>query len=331
SLKKITEGQSDIRFWVGDFGSGKSFMLRTIESLALQQNFVVSTVDLTPERRFYATDGKARALYTEIIDHMSTQSSQNGNTLAVVIDEGINQVAQELAEKYSCSISEVFTVENRKWMENRLIDLTTSFSSTGLSYELGQAMMAYFDGIVSENRPMQLQALRWIRGDINTKTEAKKELGIAKIITDDNWFLMIKNLSELFAGLGYAGFVIDFDEVVNLYKLPRRQTRDANYEKILNLYNECKNGVCKHLFLNVGVTRKTIFDEQRGMASYGALQTRLGNEKALDQPLVNTSRTVLGLKPLSNEEIYTLLEHLTTIYNTNYKSEIGLTLSQIQT
>src|SRR5699024_12037948 len=72
-------------------------------------------------------------------------------------------------------------------------------------------MMAYFDVIVSENRPLQLQALRWIRGDINTKTEAKKELGIAKIITDDNWFLMIKNLSELFAGLGYAGFVIDFD------------------------------------------------------------------------------------------------------------------------
>lgn len=331
SLKKITEGQSDIRFWVGDFGSGKSFMLRTIESLALQQNFVVSTVDLTPERRFYATDGKARALYTEIIDHMSTQSSQNGNTLGIIIDEGINQVAKELAEKHKCSISEVFTIENRKWMENRLIDLTTSFSSTGLSYELGQAMMAYFDGLVSENRPLQLQALRWIRGDINTKTEAKKELGIAKIITDDNWFLMIKNLSELFAGLGYAGFVIDFDEVVNLYKLPRRQTRDANYEKILNLYNECKNGVCKHLFLNFGVTRKTIFDEQRGMASYGALQTRLGNEKALDQPLINTSRTVLGLKPLSNEEIYTLLEHLTTIYNTNYKSEIGLTLSQIQT
>lgn len=331
SLQKISEGQSDIRFWVGDFGSGKSFMLRTIESIAVQQNFVVSTVDLTPERRFYATDGKARALYTEIIDHMSTQASQNGNTLTVILDEGLNLAAQNLAQSHDCEISAVFKPENRQWMENYLLDLTTSFSSVGLSYELGQAMMAYFDGLTTANRALQMQALRWIRGDIPTKQEAKRELGITKIVTDENWFLMIKNLAELFDGLGYAGFVIDFDEVVNLYKLPRRQTRDANYEKILNLYNECKNGVAKHLFLNFGVTRKTIFDSQRGMASYGALQTRLGSEKSLDQELINTSRTALPLKPLSNEEIFTLLEHLTTIYNTNYHCEIHLSLAQIQT
>ena len=41
-LDRVSEGESDIRFWVGDFGSGKSFILRTIESLALQKKFVVS-------------------------------------------------------------------------------------------------------------------------------------------------------------------------------------------------------------------------------------------------------------------------------------------------
>ena len=38
-LDRVSEGESDIRFWVGDFGSGKSFILRTIESLALQKKF----------------------------------------------------------------------------------------------------------------------------------------------------------------------------------------------------------------------------------------------------------------------------------------------------
>jgi Cdc6-like AAA superfamily ATPase len=33
-LDSIAQGGSDIRFWVGDFGSGKSFMLGTIESIA---------------------------------------------------------------------------------------------------------------------------------------------------------------------------------------------------------------------------------------------------------------------------------------------------------
>ena len=66
-LENIENGDSDLRFWVGDFGSGKSFMLKTIENLALSKNFIVSTIDLNPSRRFYATDRKAVGLYLSLI------------------------------------------------------------------------------------------------------------------------------------------------------------------------------------------------------------------------------------------------------------------------
>ncbi|WP_304648723.1 BREX system ATP-binding domain-containing protein, partial [uncultured Dubosiella sp.] len=35
TLERVKDGASDIRFWVGDFGSGKSFMLQTIDTFAL--------------------------------------------------------------------------------------------------------------------------------------------------------------------------------------------------------------------------------------------------------------------------------------------------------
>ncbi|MDU1829582.1 BREX system ATP-binding domain-containing protein, partial [Anaerococcus sp.] len=73
-LDSVADGRSDIRFWVGDFGSGKSFMLATIEQISIQKDFVVSTLDLNPSRRFYANDRKAVALYTEIIDNIKTKT-----------------------------------------------------------------------------------------------------------------------------------------------------------------------------------------------------------------------------------------------------------------
>ncbi|MFC6346133.1 ATP-binding protein [Vagococcus carniphilus] len=329
-LENVSSGNSDIRFWVGDFGSGKSFMLRTIESIALQKNFVVSTIDLTPTRRFYASDGKAKALYSEIVDNIVLQTSQDGNALNTILEEWLYQLASIIANEENVSTQAIFSVDYQKKMTDKILDVTTSFSSVGISFELGQAIVKYYEGLVLEDRLLKLKALRWIRGDIETKTESKRELGISKIINDDNWYEALKNLSELFASLGYAGLVINFDEAVNLYKLPVKQSREKNYEKILNIYNECKSNTVKYLFINFGATRRTVFDEYRGLASYGALKTRLGDEKAMDSKLINTNRTVLPLKPLTNEEIFTLLEYLISIYNIHYQTEIILSYSEIQ-
>ncbi|MBU3220975.1 ATP-binding protein [Clostridium algidicarnis] len=329
-LDSIIEGGSDIRFWVGDFGSGKSFMLRTIESIAVQKNFVVSTVDLTPTRRFYASDGKARALYSEIVDNIIVQTSQVGNAIDTILEEWINRIIMNVSERDNISMAELLTIENKELIEKEILNITSSFNSVGLSYELGEAIAKYYEGIVEDNRVLRLKALRWIRGDIDTKTEAKRELGIEKIINDDNWYDAIKNLAELFSDIGYSGFVVNFDEAVNLYKLPLARTRERNYERVLNIFNECKSNIARGLYVNFGATRKTIFDEYRGMSSYGALKGRLGTEEGIDSKLLNTNRTVLPLKPLSVEEIYTLLENLNNIHNIHYRQEISMTTEHIK-
>ncbi len=329
-LNSVMEGGSDIRFWTGDFGSGKSFMLRTIESIAIEKNFAVSTVDLTPTRRFHASDGKARALYTEIVNNITVRTCQDGNAIATILEEWINGIIADVSEKNNIPVSKVLMAENKKLVEDQMLNITSSFSSVGLSFEFGQAAAKYYEGVVEDNRMLKLKALRWIRGDMDTKTEAKRELGIEKIVNDDNWYDGVKTLSELLLGIGYSGFVINFDEAVNLYKLPLSQTREKNYEKILNIYNECKSNKAKGLFINFGATRKTVFDENRGMSSYGALKGRLGKEDIMDSGLINVNRTVLPLRVLNPEEIYTLLENLINIYNVRYKTNIQLKTEQIK-
>ena len=330
-LDNVADGESDIRFWVGDFGSGKSFMLATIEQIALQKNFVVSKLDLNPSRRFYATDRKAVALYTEIIDNIKTKTLKSGNVLSSIIEEWLNQIFSRVSEDLNVEISEILEGEYQKEVTNEILNIIGDFSAVGLSYEFAQSIVMFYEGFINDNRLLKTNAIRWLRGDITTKTEAKKELSINQIINDDNWFDALKNMSELFLGIGYSGFVVNFDEAVNLYKIPQSVTRERNYERILNIYNEAKSNIAKGLFINFGATRKTIFDENRGLSSYGALKGRLGNEDSMDNKLVNTNRTVLGLKPLSNEEIYTLLENLVNVYNVHYKESIQISEKEIIT
>ena len=329
-LEAVSKGESDFRIWVGDFGSGKSFMLQTIQSLALQKNFVSSTLDLTPTRRFYATDGKAVALYTAIIDGISTRLIQNGNALNTMIDEWLNKVMSELAEKLQLPLSDFLEGKQNQAVENQILDLVMNFQAVGLGFEVGQVLTQYYHGIILNNRVLCLNAVRWLRGDIRTITESKAVLGINKIINDDNWYIALKTITELLLDIGYSGFVVNFDETVNLYKLPRSTTRERNYEQILNIYNETKSNQARGLFINFGATRKTVFDEYRGFSSYGALKGRLGLEDAMDSKLINTNRTTLPLKPLVPEEIYTLLTNLKLIFEVNYDLKLELPPQHIQ-
>lgn len=328
-LDDVALGGSDIRFWVGDFGSGKSFMLATIEQLALAKDFVSSTIDLAPQRRFYATDKKALALYSELVGNIKTKTARSGNVIEQIIDQWLMKIFVEVSADKQVEVSELIRGACENEVNKAILDTLASFSSVGLSYEFGQALSKYYQAFVRDDRMLKMKALRWLRGDITTKTEAKRELGINRIIDDDNYFDGLKTLAELFVALGYKGFVVNFDEAVNLYKIPQAVTRERNYERILNIYNECKSEKAKGLFVNFGATRPTVFDKTRGMSSYGALQGRLGSEQDCDLLLVNTKRTVLSLKALTDEEIYTLLENLVNIYNINYKQEIEVSEGQI--
>ncbi|EOS59318.1 hypothetical protein C815_02300 [Firmicutes bacterium M10-2] len=319
-LKHVKEGQSDIRFWVGDFGSGKSFILQTIDTFALEKDFVVSTIDLSPTRSFCSSNGKARNLYREIMNQLHIKTCQDRSCLEILLQKWITVLQEQCMQ------------ENKPLMinlESKIEQVFDRFKIPLMAYDFGKAIVLYAQGMLQENRELKMNALRWLRGEIDTKTESKKLLGISVIINDMNWFDALKTFNEFVVEIGYSGLVVNFDELVNLYKLPRSQTRANNYEMILNMYNECKTNMISHLFLNFGATRKTIYDSYRGLLSYKALAGRLGTEQK-DQGLINTNRTVLGLKPLTPEEIYTLLEHLLKIYDKNYHCDLSISFEDIR-
>lgn len=322
SLENVARGNSEVRFWVGDFGSGKSFMLQLVETLALKTNFVVSTVDFTPVNRLYSSDGKARTLYSEIINKLITQTDQDGNALNTILDQWIEKLMSEVVTESQVDFDSLATKENQHLVFNKIIDTTKKFGSAG-GFEFGQAIAKYYEGYILDNMALQESALRWLKGEYTAKTDSLRELGVREIITDSNYYDMLKNFAELFVAAGYQGFVINLDEAINLYKIAQGQTREKNYERILSIYNDCLQGRAKSMFVNFGGTRRFLEDERRGLFSYEALKGRLSFGKFEDSLLVDLSQPVVYLKPLEQEDIFTLLSKLKTIFEQHYDTSIA--------
>ena len=69
------EGGSTVRFIIGRYGSGKSFMLQLMRTYALESRFVVADVDFSPERRLYGSGDEGKATYRELMKNLSNSDS----------------------------------------------------------------------------------------------------------------------------------------------------------------------------------------------------------------------------------------------------------------
>ena len=101
-LEQINEGAGTMRFIIGRYGSGKSFLIQLIRGYALEQNFITADADLSPERRLYGTSGSGVATYRELIKNMASKSSPDGAALPKIIARWIDMLRAELVSSHSC-------------------------------------------------------------------------------------------------------------------------------------------------------------------------------------------------------------------------------------
>src|SRR5450631_3248801 len=77
-LRRIEQGGATVRFVIGRFGAGKSFLLNLARMVALERKFVVAQADLSTERRLQGSNGQARALYAELMQNLTTRAKPEG-------------------------------------------------------------------------------------------------------------------------------------------------------------------------------------------------------------------------------------------------------------
>ena len=316
-VEMIEGGGASFRFIVGRYGSGKSFLLQTIRSYVMAKNFVVVDADLSPERRLQGTRGQGLATYRELIRNMATKTTPEGGALTLILDRWISRVQQEIvAEDGITADNPLFSAA----VDRRIAAIIYGLNDLVHGFDFTRLLTLYYHAYRDGDDDMRARVARWFRGEYTTKTEARHELGVNIIITDDDWYEYLKLFAAFLRQAGYAGMLILIDELVNIYKIPHAVTRQYNYEKILTMYNDAMQGRAQYLGMILCGTPACMEDTRRGVYSYEALRSRLAEGRFAGE-YRDLLSPVIRLSPLTHEEMLVLIEKLAAIHAGLYEYE----------
>ena len=161
----IAEGGTAFRFVIGEYGSGKTFFLSLVRSIALEKGLVTMHADLSPSKRLHGSDGQPRMLLSEMVGNLSTRTKPDGNALQNILEKFISNAREEAAAKGTST----YDVISEK--------LTELNDYTG-GYNFIAVIKKYLEGYESGNHDLMNSALKWLKAGYTTKTDAYKNLDI---------------------------------------------------------------------------------------------------------------------------------------------------------
>lgn len=304
-LERIEQGGSAFRIVVGRFGSGKSFFMNLVRNLALQKRLVVVQADMSMERRLQASGGEARALYSELVRNLAIKNKPDGGALRNLCEGWISTLQYEVTQAGGA----------QEDVKKRIFEDLKSLQDHVGGFEFTEVLAKYYEGYISGNDALQGAALRWLRAEYTTKTEARQDLGVRRIIDDENFYDSLKLLAAFSIKAGHAGVLVNLDEMVVLsHRMPSARSRQTNYESLLTILNDCLQGSVRGLGFMMAGTDECLEDKRRGLYSYEALRSRLAENRLAGDGVVDFSGPVVRLQNLAPEELLVLLRNVRNVH-----------------
>jgi hypothetical protein len=320
-IETVKEGGASFRFIVGNYGSGKSFMLQIMKNYAMDKGFVIVDADMSPERRLAGTGGQGVATYKELIRNMSTKTKSEGGALQLVIEKWISKIKMEVFREFGLEECDPFF---KKKVEYKITETIQEIDELVHGFEFGQIIRTYWKAYNDGDEEKKQLVMKWLRGEYTMKTEAREELAVRVIIDDSSWYDYLKVMALFIVKAGFGGLMVMIDETVNLYKISHAVSRNNNYEKLLTIFNDTMQGKAKYIGFILGGTPQSITDIRRGVYSYEALQSRLVSGKYVVEGYKDFLSPIINLDALTPEEIVVLTDKLKEIHEAylGYKSRI---------
>ena len=312
NLETVADGGAFCRFLIGRYGSGKSFLIQLIRSHALERGFLTADADLSPERRLTGGSGAGLATYRELIAHLASSASPEGGALPLILSRYFVSLKNEIIAEGILPSDADFS----RLLQKKVYKMLSELEADVGGFDFARVLCEYYTASLEENEERKSACLRFLRGEFLTKTEAKNALGfsVSYIIGDENWYDFIKLFAALSVKIGYKGLLLFIDECVNLYKIPNRISREANYEKLLSIFNDTLQGKAKSMGVIIGGVPQFLEDTRRGLFSYEALRSRLCDSRYTELGYRNLASPVIRLRRLSDNELFALVVRLYKLY-----------------
>lgn len=328
NIEDIAQGVAAFRFVIGNYGSGKSFMLQLVRNQAMELGFVVTDADLSLERRLAGSSNQGLATYRELMSRLATKTRPDGGAFVSILEGWINKIQQEVVKESGMKPNDEGFDDT---VEKKIREVVQQIEDLVHGFDFGNVIVAYWRGYRLDDDDLKNAALQWLRGEFNTKTEAKTALGVRVIIDDESWYDYVKLLAKFVAEIGYKGLLVLLDEAVHLYQISPTASRQKNYSRLLAIFNDVMQCKAEHLGVIVGGTVKFLEDPNRGLFSDSAWRRRTKESRfAAKAGVQEYNGPAIKLNPLSESEILDLLQKLADIHALNYNYKKALTNNDLK-
>ena len=312
-LDAVKQGGSAFRVITGPNGVGKTFLTTLLREKAIESGLVVLPADLGVNHRLHGTDGRGRALFSLLMANVCTSTTPTGNGLRPLLESWISGLGFDLGDQKATPEA----------MAQRVFDALRPLKDYPLGFEFAQVINRYVEGHVTDNPALQDEALRWLRGEFSTRTEARQALGVRRIIDDENFYDALKLFSAFCKLAGHEGVLAVLDEFSALvFRLPHAQARQANVQVLLKIINECLQGGASGLGFLLATTADALTDADRGLFTVPALRSRL--QVCAPSGCIDYAAPVLQLEPLGKEDLLGLLHNVRRVHGLGDESKYRL-------
>ncbi len=205
------DGGGSFKLVQGYFGGGKTHFLYCVRDMAWRHGFAVSVVELSPTECPYDDTLK---VYSSVARRLAMASSGPGQSprygltdlLRNLVDDEVASAARDLRERGVGDPGAEARQQVRRWLRREVA--RTACESVSFRKAVVEFCLAWLDE--DFEREQRLEA--WLRGEPIPKKEVR-DYGVYEKMSRANGFLMLRSLTQMMTGLGFAGTVLLFDEV----------------------------------------------------------------------------------------------------------------------
>ena len=266
--------QGTLRFVNGSWGAGKTHLFRLLKERCLQENILVSNVELNnTETPFNKFETVLSAIFKALITPSAYQEEdERVDGFARVLVETANFLASGTAI-YNENINDNdLKIASDKLMANKNIDIdfkkiVKEYWKTFLTNESSL-------GEIEEKRG---ELLQWFSGE-GTATQFRKEYKVNKMVNKTNAKLIFSSLAAFIQLAGYNGLAVLFDEAEMGYSTMKKSQLRQSHNNLLSLIANIEKH--KGLLLIYATTPDFFTDDKHGVKIYGALAGRIGELKS---------------------------------------------------
>jgi hypothetical protein len=306
-LDLAAAGEGVFKFLRGGYGCGKTFMCQYTILEALQKNFAVSFVVVSPnDTQFHRFDD----VYHKIVSGLRTPLATSA-ALEDAIDRWIARMEDQVAAECGDDAPD-FDDRVLARFDTELSELTREATGS----EFIAVLKAYFEAKQRGEYQVASALVAWLSGSKNIAAVIKQRAGIKGEISSSSALLFLKGVLNIIKRAGYRGLVVIVDELETILRT-RSDVREKSLNGLRQIIDAAKDfpGL---VWIFTGT--REFFDSRKGVAGLEPLHDRIlfRDSAGFSSP----KQPQLELKPFDLERLVTVACKLREIYPSRQPSRI---------